>query len=665
MRGFPIGAFVVTKFSEQLKKISETSVNDADYHLLDGQQRCNAIMLGFDDPFSANQSGGAEDAGCILWIDLDPPPVRNSTRSYWIRATTTAHPWGYCRDDSASRLDVHSIRQAVERLGLCVKSQDYRRPKPIELWPSLASARTPVPLSWLMKSAAECDDIWAAMAQRAAKHDKLPWTAAIRSFCEKDDNLTIKEHLRSGVNRALRMRVIALQAPDDLLEASAQERAVGSDKDEVSNIEQLFQRLNQQNTRLDGEELAFSMIKAYWRELESPVNQAAERLMPASRMAALSVRAALAEHSKQNMPGQQSVGAIRDIARGNQVKKASVETFIARDLARACATVERWLKYDKELNPGGLLPVHITGIGMGSRDVYLLLLHLASRTDTTTEPSSWGIRMQSLATLLHWFAPEKSKAANQVFCACKDEITVANIRSGLLNATEKGELYVLKTPREIESFLSRSEANIAAWNWWSLIYKDIDANGNEVQHREWEGLLNFRGNREMLLYAQRHYLASRWCDYNPARRDLWEAHNRPWDFDHILPHKYFYNRKDGAPFMQLCQQWGNTIGNLRAWPFEDNRSDQMTLAKEKIKGNAELLAASFMTAEDEKNFSSGDDVRKKEDEARLFVTACRSRLVRIYREWYESMEVAELLPVPNSIGAPTGTTPASPAAARV
>ncbi len=40
-------------------------------------------------------------------------------------------------------------------------------------------------------------------------------------------------------------------------------------------------------------------------------------------------------------------------------------------------------------------------------------------------------------------------------------------------------------------------------------------------------------NKEMLLYAQREYMCKRFPHYDPARQDLWEDKNRPWDFDHI------------------------------------------------------------------------------------------------------------------------------------
>jgi len=120
----------------------------------------------------------------------------------------------------------------------------------------------------------------------------------------------------------------------------------------------------------------------------------------------------------------------------------------------------------------------------------------------------------------------------------------------------------------LQNFNSLSEDEVVDWNWDRLIYKGEDPAKDELRQREWGGFLNFRHNRELLLYAQRAYMATRFKDYNPGRKDLWEQHNRPWDYDHILPSALFSNKKTENRFMWVARAWGNTIGNLRAWPFD-------------------------------------------------------------------------------------------------
>ena len=67
MRGIPVGSFVVCPNIEGQHRIS---VEKSKYHLLDGQQRANAISLGFDtynDPKNPKKS--------ILWLDITPDKI--------------------------------------------------------------------------------------------------------------------------------------------------------------------------------------------------------------------------------------------------------------------------------------------------------------------------------------------------------------------------------------------------------------------------------------------------------------------------------------------------------------------------------------------------------------------------------------------------------------
>jgi len=96
LRGFPVGAFVVCPCIATQTKSQDSSIT---HHLLDGQQRCNAIGIGFSDPFSADHQSAS--SGSVLWLDLNPEIPANSTREFLVRVTTSSHPWGYDRSDSA------------------------------------------------------------------------------------------------------------------------------------------------------------------------------------------------------------------------------------------------------------------------------------------------------------------------------------------------------------------------------------------------------------------------------------------------------------------------------------------------------------------------------------------------------------------------------------
>jgi hypothetical protein len=642
LRGFPIGALVVCR---KIDKQERGTGDGVTHHLLDGQQRCNAIALGFTDPFpptTMDSLKGSEKS--ILWLDLQPEKNPNSTRNYLARLTTLAHPWGYTTSDSVDRLPTNRIRNSLTGIGLSPADSKYQRPSPAQLWPHDAIA--PVPLSWLLLAPLDEQSVfWRYICDRT-KACSFFWTNQLRRFLE--DSTTVvgqqKEAVFLGMTRANSARIIALNAPQELLEVSQQEKVATDTQDPISNIEHLFQRLNQQGTRLDGEELAYSMIKAYWPELADPIDGIAHGRMPEPRMVTIGVRAALAREQTNRLPSPMTISALRAVARGHDPRKQAIYEFIETRLEGACELVDAWLRYNPESNRNGLLPVHITSIALGSPDVYLLLLCFAERLRRSGADHSsltgWSKPMQGLATLMHWFAVDSVALTNRVYGQCQDHLTLTNIRLALEDSIKDKAIHPPHTPASLEAFVRLPDTEFEKWRWWGLIHGEGVEDRIVARQDKWWGFLGFRENREILLYAQRAFLARRFPDYDPARKDLWEAHNRPWDFDHILASKYLYWRK-GGDFKGVCYEWSNTIGNFRAWPFEDNRSDQAETAAQKIR--EEQLGDSFLNAGEQSGFSSGEQVRHVETSARVFVTACRQRLLRIYREWYESVGIADLV----------------------
>jgi uncharacterized protein with ParB-like and HNH nuclease domain len=56
LRGFPIGAIVLSAKIESQVKASDAKKLAMTHHLLDGQQRCDAIALGFKDLFNNEEA---------------------------------------------------------------------------------------------------------------------------------------------------------------------------------------------------------------------------------------------------------------------------------------------------------------------------------------------------------------------------------------------------------------------------------------------------------------------------------------------------------------------------------------------------------------------------------------------------------------------------------
>ena len=92
LRGFPIGSLVVCRKlgGQRLQRSPAAPDGGAPeekvtHHLLDGQQRGNAIAFGFSDPFDEKKR---HTDNAILWLDLEPELPPGSTRNFLVRITT-------------------------------------------------------------------------------------------------------------------------------------------------------------------------------------------------------------------------------------------------------------------------------------------------------------------------------------------------------------------------------------------------------------------------------------------------------------------------------------------------------------------------------------------------------------------------------------------------
>ena len=129
LRGFPVGSFMLSDVPE-----------DKDwYYLMDGQQRFNAISIGF---------GAVKKPRAILWLDINPEEANNSSRKFWIKATAVAHPWGFANNDECSTLSAPDRRLALKEFGFAGKNIYNDVVDLHDTWPIKASR--PIPLQFFL-----------------------------------------------------------------------------------------------------------------------------------------------------------------------------------------------------------------------------------------------------------------------------------------------------------------------------------------------------------------------------------------------------------------------------------------------------------------------------------------------------------------------------------
>jgi hypothetical protein len=179
--------------------------------------------------------------------------------------------------------------------------------------------------------------------------------------------------------------------------------------------------------------------------------------------------------------------------------------------------------------------------------------------------------------------------------------------------------------------------------------------------------------KELLLYAQRHRLVEWFSDFDPTLLDQLDDFDRPWDYDHIMPSHYVSGKHNFPP---LIRDLHGTIGNLRAWPLELNRSDGSEVPRQKLElpkdreleskynlnDGAARREASIIDEENwfqwmkaspdrqdqriSERYLSLDYKNECSDKCRRFlVTAIMTRCVFIYRRWYEDLRIDRLFKI--------------------
>ena len=629
-------------------------IKETTHHILDGQQRCNAIAWGFVNPWEKDLSDDV-----ILWLDLQPGSrIKNTTRKYLFRVTTKAHPWGFSHFDDAKNLSTSDIGMFKEKLEFLHKPDNwpseyhdqlisiqnfndgkFKRPSPKFAIPYDAGFPVPVFLLFEYFKAGKLD--WELFLKDERLKKIIAWSDISLDFD--------RQHIEKGLCIASQAVMVAQQVPDLL--------------NGIDDIEQIFQRLNRQGTLLDNEELAYSLIKAYWPEVESKVRDLPKHTTEA-RLVGLGIRVALTESNSQKLTPELSVERIRNIFSPNEAnrktedknaRKLIKEFFEDGSLANTLKWIDEQFLYANQIRDWGIPKYLRSSLAWHSREVFAWLMLLAKRYNY--EPTQLPQKILGLALTIHWFDADKSKAVD-ILIKHHHDLDTFTIKE--LNAdNDRPTVRIPLHPDEVSSALQigehSTENQLIKWKdfWQGVVNITVDGNNyseNDSTGRAYKYgyfIAKLRNERELLVYAQRAYIETVFEGFDPSNKLMWKGHNRPWDYDHMLPSESLNATGKGMKkYLKLVQAWQQSIGNLVAVDFSFNRSAQNTLnAFEKyaeIKNNelesntikilTESLSEFNLTLEDADDF----------ERSKRFVLAVKDRLINIYDEWYQNLEIKNL-----------------------
>ncbi len=607
LRGFPIGSFVITASQNNEGQFSNRD-SHSEYFLLDGQQRYNAIALGF--------TSMEDQAKSVLWVDLLPSSKVNSSRKYWVKVTTSSHPWGYANDDNCSVLSWSRCREAIKEFypdadpdRITLQEIGLTKTYPVE-------ARLPVTLVGLIKTwlkNRELDSFLKnVLADLGSKKDLL----------SDSNNIALIENVKQ-LWQALHV-LVNYRITANVLDNQTINDEDGKQVDNTSSLEHLFTRLNTMGSPISPYDLRYSAIKAYWSTIKEKNDELAGQYMPAAHLAILAFRLAITKLSIEANPSEvklaevPSIAQIRKIAAENGVQKAAIERLYDDSLQGSLQGILG--KIEEKLVKQGLPPVLRTSIAMNSPDVFLLLMVMASLNTID------GLSVIGLATWIHWFTVggNKKNVVDLILAEIQTAETSAiegTIKKALQTAIKKGWL-LEPIEASAENFDFPKHTFTPSWQFL------------QFEGQPWKPLYNTIAHSwELLIFSERQYFEKKF-KYDPAQTDFLKDHNRPWDYDHIIPKSWM--SRQGVQFGEwkmLCLEWLWNIGNFAAIPFFINRSKSDTACWTEYRNHREGLhwdeGISQMT-------ESG--LTKDEDMAKTFAFLTSRRLVTIYHDWRETVK---------------------------
>ncbi len=623
LRGFPIGSFVFSTADKTSNQRTSDTHDDAEFFLLDGQQRASAISLAFEN--------GGSSVNARLWVDLMPktPP----TRHFMVKATTKAHPWGYKNNDNCDILPVKEIRDAIgmftQKRPSEIKNIDVSEFDLMKTWPTEAGC--PIPLSTVLtlfdfygydfNQFKICIHEWLHSAKNISGKYPNPEGAA-----RLDAEIQKWHFALWGLSK---YRVHASVLPQRMIEKEDGDTPVEG----VSNLESLFTRLNTMGTKISPYDLRYSAIKAYWGGIKKENDHIAQTIMPGANLAIFAFRLALTIAAQEEKKGGSTVkladvptiARIRKLGIGEDLSQVETRArFIilnelyAGRLKQIVNDIEIALDVYKrdDNNLEGLPPFLRTSIVSESPDVYLFLMILAYRKVLSRFSKE---AMCALTTYIHWMSLDSKK---NIVDIVYEHLQNCGFDEGALRKAVTSQIGLKLCPLVKLEFEVDDTGTLSSC--WS-----------KPKHADFYSRL--KDNKELLIFSEREYF-NRNFKYDPAQIDLNAGHNKPWDYDHIIPKEWSWNKKTGD-FRQGCKYWTWTIGNYAAIPFSINRSKSNKAEwNEYLEHSADLLVEPIVST------ISKDRFLRDQAQARLFFDVTSKRFGKIYSRWRDYAIKALALP---------------------
>lgn len=645
LRGFPIGSFLLSK--DEKNKL----------FLLDGQQRATSIAIGYYNPWQIDDTldngfWSLKDVP-VVWIDLCPTS-KATTYKFVTRVVTRSHPWGYKRIENNAILSVSDRKCALEifQTNPCNKELKYIQLPTKNIFPY--DANLPVPLSFLTISKADTYEEWKkCLLELCQKYLPVKY---IKTYYNKGEYLShLSELLYSdtfdtSIFQAIR-NLKEIEIPGIIVE----KEIIKSEDLDDGEDPTLFVRLNSSGTRLAGEELIYSIYKASFPEAKELVENIGQKFLAPSLVISLSTRLVQSGIQNNAYPYPFTVNDfIKKIQDKDDHFKAELKKFIGSENDSPAKRIfSKAIEILRSESIFQMPPVLVKNIINTAPDLFLMLLQWLCTNKS--ESSLDNRKILGAVTALAWFSPDNKKFVRNAW----NSIGLQNFwsKKSLCSAWEDktdSTMHPLVKPVILRDYLKKAVAEDdtswndlypdmehAIFNQYQKIISDAKSSEQTVFDLKlmWDNFINrLFSNKGLVLFAQRKYVNREFDSFNAM--ETLEDTNTPWDWDHIYPSSWVYNRRNIKP---NTRRWSNSIGNLRALSLETNRSENNSLSpKERLE---DFKPESFIRDNDWVYWSKMNDKIDNDEEIKNHLLAIIHRFCNIYEDWYLTLCINDLFSV--------------------
>ena len=629
LRNIPIGTL-------SIRPVQDKENNDCHWDILDGQQRTNAIAMGFHN-FPKNDSTDEKKKESLLWLDLgmqeayteqNDEKIKHSERKYFFKVTTAAHPWGYKLSDNETKNSIlreWEKRCAVEKLNGNWENSHHKgsKPYPYELWPE--DAIFPIPFDILCGYVEHPNNNldYSNFLDYCVKNcSNYNW---LLRYLKGDDRRCKDNYSFPSISESYWENIInAIKQLSNIVILAQNAKAIPDDE-----VGLYFKRMNKAGEVPSDEEIQYSLLKSKVPTLKNIDDSAKGRMQP-SRLANIAMLTYLTLREGKCI-NSISISYINELS-----KDQKFIHFTSNKLSTLLAKIENWIVYS-DSNYYGLPKINFSTIALQYPDLLRLLLYFADK-----EFKIENKNLIALVSIIILFEngiriSEAYEFYNNIQCS---ENWLLATRKWLSQAMRKNQIFIPPSPNVYEDIVQAVctyDYNKVEMAWNNPSYIDsINAT--------WDWKSN-RG-RFLLLYSTRHFLEDNFPCYDPVDA-TWCEENRPWDYDHIFPQSWLRSGRGilQGEYHKLVSGFLSSIGNIAPLAFSQNRGKGDNPPSVYMKEDNEKL---FITYEDffNENHSGKNGsvcLEMEKETAFTFARITSIRLWKLYNEFYNSLSIANFL----------------------